>query len=203
MLMQPNQPQPPAPNPYEFITNPGQAPKKRLFSGGNSLKTRLLIVGVGIFLALVVITILISVLSSAGRAGTDTLKSMVAQQEELARVADIGVLKAQDGTIKSLALNTKLSVMSQQKQVIAYLETKGVKLNKEELAAKKDTATDQELESAASSNRFDDTFSAELNAQLDAYLSSLKSTYDMAGNETSKKILSDSYISTATILNVE
>jgi hypothetical protein len=201
--MQPNQPlgpSSPVPNPYDFITNPGQRPKRQLFGGGGSLTKRIILVVGGAVLLMIIIAIVVSFLTSGGSSNLNSLKSIVAQQQELARVAGIGADKAQDSTIRSYALTAKLSVTSQQQKLIAYLESKNVKLSKEELAAKQDKSVDEALDAATSSNRFDEAFNEELTGQLNNYATDLQEAFDSTSNQNGKTVLSDSYSSTAIIL---
>jgi hypothetical protein len=200
--MDPNQPYIPPPkgqNPYDFITNPQKSPKRR-FSGGNSFVTRLFMVVGGGVLLIIIISVAVSLLGRSGQGNTNALKNLVAEQEELVRVASIGSGQAQDASVRARALTTELSTETQQQSLINYLEKLGIKVSKEELAAQKDSNTDSELESAASSNRFDDTFSATLTELLNKYAANLQDVYNSTSNEETKLVLSDSYSSTATLL---
>lgn len=206
MLMQPNQPvgpSSPAPNPYDFITNSPQKPRKQLFGGGGSFKSRLILIIGGAVLLMIILAIITSLLTAGSSGNTNALKTMVAQQQELARVAAIGADKSQDSTIRSRALTAKLSATTQQQKLTAYLEKRNIKLTKEELAANQDKSVDEALEAAAASNRFDEAFNEELISQLNTYAAALQDAYESAGNEESKKLLSDSFTSTAFILGLK
>lgn len=203
MLMQPSQPtmpQGPPSNPYDFITNPGQPAKKPVFGGG-SPKSRIILIGGGIILLLIIISVVGSLLSSAGQGDAKSLKNLVAQQEELARVATLGADKAQDASTRSLAYTVKLSVASQQQKLIAHLSKNNVKISKEELAAKKKQSVDTELDAATSSNRFDEAFSQVLSSELANYSRAVESLYQTTGSQTTKDILSEAYTSSSTLLS--
>jgi hypothetical protein len=200
--MDPSKPYIPPPrgqNPYDFITNP-QTPPKRRFSGGNSFMTRLLMVVGGGVLLIIIISVAVSLLGRSSQGNVSALKNLVSEQEELVRIAGIGSKNAQDTTVRSRALTTELSTETQQQSLINYLEKLGVKVSEEELASQKNSSTDSELESAASSNRFDDEFSATLTGLLNEYATNLQEIYNSTSNEETKQVLSESYSSTATLL---
>lgn len=199
--MNPNQPGSPAPgsNPYEFITNPSQ-PGKRPSLGGNPLLKRVMVVVGGAVILMIIVSIAISLLGSGGT-NIDALKSLTAKQQEIVRVADMGVGKAQDINTRSLALTAKLSASTQQQELLAYLEQQDVKPTKLELASEEDSDTDVALETAATSNRFDEAFNQILIELLTDYANSLSSTYEATSGENAKAVLSQSYASIATLLN--
>ena len=204
--MQPNQPVgSPAPgsNPYEFITNPGKPPKKQLFGGGGSLTKRLIIVVGGAVALMILLAIGTSLLTSGGSGNVSALKTMVAQQQELARIAAIGAERAQDSSIRAQALTTKLSVTTQQQKLTSYLASRDVKLNEQELIIKLNKDTDKALDAAASSNRFDQAFQEELTKQLNSYAVALQDAYKSTSNEKGKAVLSESFNSTAFILGLK
>ncbi len=204
VLMNPTQPYtpPPAsPNPYDFITNPAPDPKGPKL--GTSFRSRLLLVaGLGVLL-LVIASILGAVLSSAGKGDVRALKDIAARQVELIRVAELGADKAQSSPIRSLAYTTKLSVTTQHQKLVAYLGSRGEKLSEAELAAHQRLSVDEELETAAANNRFDDAFSEILNEELTDYNNSMKSAYQSATSEKSKTLLAESYASSGTLLGIE
>jgi hypothetical protein len=205
--MQPNQlpslgPSPAPQNPYEFITNAGK-PQKSPGIGGNSTKTRLFVVLGGVLLLIIIGSIVASVLSSAGKGDLADLKNIAAEQQELIRLADLGKEKAGDSVTRNLAYNTSLSTTTQQQKLIAYLQTRGVKLTKEQLDVKKKATVDKELETAASNNRFDEAFSKLLNDSLLKYNQSLSSAYKSATGPKSKAVLEESFNNSVSILGLK
>lgn len=196
--MQPNAPQQPyytpppvQPNPYEFITNSGQ-PQKPGLLGGPSFKRRLLIVVGGGLVLLLVFIILFSVIFGSGGGNTDQLKALAQEQQEIARVAEIGNLKAKSPNNKALAITTKLSVQTDQNQLTTLLEKQGIKLNSKDLALKKDADTDATLTQAEQNNRFDEVFAQIMDEKLAVYQKSLQAAYQNSSKNT-KSILDSSY----------
>ncbi|MBA2278859.1 hypothetical protein H0V99_00235 [Candidatus Saccharibacteria bacterium] len=192
----------PGNNQYDFITNPSKPPKKPfLLLGSGSMKSRLLLIGGIAVLLMVLFVVASTILTSGSKSAAGNLKSLVAQQQELIRVADMGA-KAADSNTRSIAITAKLSVQTQQTALKSHLEKNKIVLTKEELASKKDSEVDDALKTATSNNRYDDVFNEVLNSQLTNYAEALQNAYNAAANPTSKDLLSDSFSSTTAILNV-
>lgn len=196
--MQPNAPSNPTPNPYDFITNPGKAPKTPLF-GGNSLGKKVVLIVGGAIAFMIIAGVALTLFGNGNQSNTAGLKSLVAEQQELARVAGIGAKKAQSGTLRGKAATTELSVVSQQQALKRYLEGQNIELSEEELAARKDASTDEALDSAVSSNRFDEVFDSTLSELLATYANNVENAYNGAGNENLKSVLNDAFKSTAAL----
>ncbi|MFZ1324393.1 MAG: hypothetical protein WAQ57_04520 [Candidatus Saccharimonadales bacterium] len=192
----------PQQNPYDFITNPGQ-PGKKPGLGGSPAKTRLIIVIAGAVLLIVIISIVAMILSNAGKRDIPGLKSIAAEQQELIRIAELGKDRTTDATTRTLAYNTSLSTTTQQQKLIAYLDTRGTKMDKIQLGIKKDASLEAELESAAANNRFDEEFGKVLNASLLEYNDSLSKAYKSAAGPKSKAILEESFNNSVTILGLK
>src|SRR5688572_9301031 len=102
MLMQQQNPSP-APPPitpnndtqqYDFIFNPNQPTQKPLLPGGGSKKNRTLIVVAGTVILISLIMIIAGFISNLGKENTDALVSAAKQQQELIRIAEIGIQKS-------------------------------------------------------------------------------------------------------------
>ncbi len=194
--------QTPQQNPYDFITNPSQ-PNKTSGMGGGSFKKRIIIVAGGALILIIIASVVGTILANAGKGDIQGLKDLALQQQELIRVADLGKTKANDPEIRALAYNASLSTTTQQQKLIAYLETRGAKLEKEELALSKKASVDAELEAAATNNRFDEVFNRILNESLVAYNRDLSTAYKSAVSDESKKILENSFKSSVIILGIK
>lgn len=174
--------------------------KKLSLPGGNSFKSRIfLLVGGGI--ALIIVIILASSLLFGGKeSNAQALVSLAAKQQEIIRISDLGITGAIDPNVKALAQTTKLSVASQQKQLITYLASKKKKASAAQLAANKNTATDKELTAAAESNKFDEIFEQTIKAELAEYNEDVEKAYNSASNVTAKNLLKTSFVSTEYLL---
>ncbi len=194
---------PPAPmpngNPYDFILNQGQKPKRSL--GGSSKQVRIIMVAVGFFALLVGILVVFSIISSAGKGSTDNLVKLAQQQTEIARVAAIGVEKGGSSDTKNLAITTQLSLKTSAANTIALLSKQGHKVKEQTLALAQNSQTDTQLDSAAASNTFDETFTKLIKAQLASYRTTLQNDFNATSKTSERQLLQDSFNSVVIILN--
>lgn len=206
MLMQSNGPSPAPPpatmpsgngqNPYDFILKGEGKPKRTL--GGGSLKQRIIIVGGGVLILLIIAIIFVSFLGSTSKGSSDALVKVAQEQTELARVAAIGVAKANSSETKNLAIITQLSMESSQADTVALLKKGGHKVSDKTLALLQDPNTDQQLDAADAGNSFDATFTDLLHKQLNSYRASLQSAFKTAST-TQQQLLQTSF-NDATVL---
>ncbi len=147
------------PNAYDFIMNQGggQAPYNPS-AGGNSQKKRIIIVAVGVLLLVTVGAILMSFLSNAGKGDTERLLTVVKQQQELIRIAEMANEKAREPFTQSLSVITQLTLLSDQKKLQELAKKQGAKFDAAKLAKTKDAKNDELLTSADQNNRFDVVF---------------------------------------------
>lgn len=212
MLMDPNAPPapPPAPlpngaqpTPYDFIMNPERRPKKpSLFGGGGGNKTtKLVLIGaVGVVLLLVGV-VLISFLDSATKSKSQSLLSIAQQQQEIIRVADLGLV---EGTAspdsKNIAITTKISLQSNQQELMALIAKSGQKDAAASLGFKKDDKTDAQLTASKQNGLYDKTFKQIFKREIDEYGASLKEVYEGSKSDTEKQLLQKSYNGISLIL---
>lgn len=204
--MQPNQPTspPPAPppvtttpqtsaNPYDFLQPAQQKPKKSILPAGNSVLQRLAIV-LGIILFLVIGFIVVkNILGSAGKENTTNLVTVVKQQTELIRVADLGASKAKLNITKNLAVTVKASLNSDKPALVKAITDSGTKVDKKSLGSTKDKKTDEQLDKAEQDNRFDEVFTQVMTTKLGEYQKSLKIAYESASGKKLKDSLNVDY----------
>lgn len=165
-------------NPYDFILK-GQGKPKRSFGSG-SLKQRVIIVAGGALILLIAAVVLISLIGSGGKGNTSALLNVAQQQTELARVAGIGVDKADSTDTKNLAITAQLSMQSSQADTVALLKKSGHKVNDKSLALLQNSNTDQQLDDADASSTFDSTFTQLFKTELNNYRSALQNAYSGA-----------------------
>ncbi len=189
-------------NPYGFIFDDQhpQPKKSMLKPGKNSMRGRILMV-LGIGMVIIVVIVVGSSLLSGKKAGNaQQLTALVAEQQEIIRVANLGVAGARDPSTVALAETTKLSITTQQNKLLGYLKTRNIKITPLAITAKLNKSTTTELTNATANNTFDDTFTKTLQTELTTYQTNVKKSYDTASNPTSKALLKLSYSSSATIL---
>ncbi len=169
---------------YDFIFNDNKPSKKTLLPANISKKGRLLIVGAGVLLLIMLIVIIAGMISNSGKGDTQALITAAKVQQELIRVAEIGINKAKTQDAKNIAITTKLALSSQQAEMQAAIKTAGLN-PKKVLTSSISTETDQALTAAEQNNRFDEEFLKVMSESLIAYQKSVKAAYDGA---TSKKL---------------
>ena len=190
--------QAPQGNPYEFITNPGQPPKSPLLGG--STKSRIFIVVGAIFLLLILFGIASTILSSGKNASTVALKNVIAEQEELIRISDIGFKDALGTEARGYAITVSLTMKTSQQELTERLTATKAKMNAIDLKAKNNPKTDEALTAAQASNRYDEALTEALNDNLSKYMKDLKSTYNSTGSEKTKAALNKAYDNAAILL---
>ncbi|MCA9337445.1 hypothetical protein KC951_01915, partial [Candidatus Saccharibacteria bacterium] len=125
---------------------------------------------------------------------TDQLLGIGKQQTELIRIASVGEQKATGETAKSLAINTKLTITSQQTALSNYLKSNGKKkLSAKDLTGAENSDANTQLANAETNGRFDDVFIDVMNETLADYQASLKNTYSTVSGNTAKQLLSTDY----------
>ncbi|MBA3758716.1 hypothetical protein H0X10_03740 [Candidatus Saccharibacteria bacterium] len=207
--MQPNAPSP-APPPivpsgdvqqYDFIFNPNQPTKKSLLPGGGSKKNRIVLIAVGAVALVIIFSVIAGLINNLGKENTDALVSAAKQQQELIRVAEIGVQKSKTQDAKNIAITTKLSLESEQKEMQAAIQA--AKLNpKKVLTGSIDAKTDAALTTAEQNNRFDEEFLKIMTASLTNYQKTVKTAYDNATGKNLKAALTTQYKSANTLAGV-
>ncbi|MGF7229144.1 MAG: hypothetical protein ACQR33_04125 [Candidatus Saccharibacteria bacterium] len=188
----------PEQSPYDFIMNQNKsAPKKPLNLVDPSSKNGFLlkigfIVG-GVVLFMIITAIGVNLLTSS-KTNTTDIVSLAETQAELVRVTGtLAAGQANDQTVKNVATNTALTLSTQQQKTVAFLATKGVKLTTKQLALKKDSTTDTQLQAATASSTFDTVFTQLLRKQLSSYTDDLQTYYKNATNTTVKTLLQQDY----------
>jgi hypothetical protein len=188
--MDPNQQQyqPPLGNSYDFILNPQKPPKPKKFgfSGGSNFGLTLGVIIGGAVLFMIIIAVVLSMFSGGGSNSSVNMTGIAQSQQELIRVADQGVKGAVRQTTRNLAVTVQYSMITQQKQTVAYLGRIGTNVDPKQLALKQNATTDQRLASAKATSTFDETFAEIMQNELTVYANNLKQLYNTATGENEK-----------------
>jgi hypothetical protein len=189
--------QAPAPQPdFNFILNPKQ-PQKRPASPG-SMKQRILVVVIGLVVLIIIISIAFTLLASAGKENVTGLIDVLADQQEVIRIADKGS-KSNSQDVRDLAVTTKLTVKTDQLALKAYVTKKVSKFSEASLATKKDTKVDATLDAALASGQYDDAYQKALNTVLSQYIKDIQTNLKTAKN--SKPLLTESLKTLSVIID--
>lgn len=186
---------------YDFIFDNKTAGKKPLLPGGGSKKGRLIIVGAGAVILILLIVLVARLISNAGKGDTSALVTAAKQQQELIRVADIGIDKAKSQAAKNIAITTKLALESQQKEMQSAITTAGLN-PKKVLISSKNTKTDSTLTTAEQNNRFDEEFLNIMSTSLTEYQKTIKTAYEGATSKKLKAALTTQYKSANVLAGV-
>lgn len=205
VLMQSNNPAPVPPsaggqNPYDFILNDSNKPKRNWST--NSLKQRIFVVAIVGSLVLIAIIVVMSFVSNGNSAGARQLIDIAQQQNEIIRVAKVGLEKAGSTDTINLAATTELSVQSSQADILAILKKSGHKIGSDKLTIYQKSQTDQQLDDAASAGTFDVTFAKILQDSLASYRSALQNAY-ASESFNNRQLLQNSFNSATAITGTQ
>lgn len=195
----PMQPMAPQRNPYDFITQP-PSPKKGGLLGSSGKKQRIIIVVVIVLILSLLAAVVIALLGQSGNQLKADYLSLAQQQAEIIRISDIGVSKASRSDAKNLAVNTKLSLLSEQTAILGLAKKAGANTDSKILGLGKDAKTDAALTAAAQTNQFDAEFTKLLQVKLKEYQKSLQKIYDASESQADRDTLSKSYKNTETLI---
>lgn len=182
---------------YDFIMNPGQAPKRSISAGPVAGKRMLILVGVVVVLFLV---FFIS-LAFKGGGGATNLTGIAETQTELGRVSAEGVNNVTATPNQNLAINVQLTLASQLNSLESFLKTQGTKVSTKTLNLKKNTATDTQLTTALQNSSYDVVFAQIMQTELSSYLSELKTAYQADTGPKTRAVLSTDYTQAAMLYN--
>lgn len=188
--MEPYQQQPQQ-NPYEFITNPAQPPKQPLFGG--SMKSRILVVVIGLILIMIIGGVISTILSSAGKASRQQLKTALAEQVEIIRVSELGKNDALTSETRGYATTVNYVMKTNQISLEDRLKVQKIKVEKVERAAKFNPKTEEALKAASSNNRYDEVMTETLDKLLSEHQKTLRSAYNSNENEKTRVVLQKNF----------
>lgn len=194
--MDPNNQYPNAPqgNPYEFILNPNQAPKKKKMGGLGGNKLVMLAVSIigGALLIMIILTIVLNALAPK-KISTEDLVGLAQTQTELLRVSQQASRSAVQQVTRNLATTVEYTMVTQQKQTLDVLAQNKVEVSPKELALKQNATTDQKFSTAKVTSTFDKTFTGIIQDELDNYATTLKNLSSISATKSERDRMSDYY----------
>lgn len=198
----PNQLKPYMPTPgskFDFILNASQKPKRNLLGAISQVPRAILIPVVIIVLLFGLITVS-SILSGRNDSTTKQLVSLAARQQEIVRVSGVAANLLQDNITQNLEATAKISLASDQAQLLSYLKTNHIKADTKSLSVRINKSTDTQLAAARQSNNADEVYTAYLKTQLTDYRNAIQAAFLKAGPKA-RVILNDSFDSAGVILD--
>jgi hypothetical protein len=189
----------PPQEPYAFITNPEQlAPPPTLLSSlnGKSLKTRIIILGGGFIVLVIVYSILKGLL--AGSFDLQPYLAVTQDQQELIYLT-AGPSKFQPNQAdlpagyQNFITTTQITLSSNQTQLLTYLAESKQKIKPQELYLRVSASVNNELASSVASNTYQATFQQVMTSELNIYTADLRAAYGKASSIQSHVLLSSDY----------
>lgn len=182
---------PSGPN-YDFIVNYNHhSPNQWLATA--SFKSRILIVIGGMLGLLILVWIFVAILSAGGGGSVQNFTSLAAEQTELARISATPSKRAESDATQNLASTTRLTLLSDESNFVAYLSQIGSQPSDGVLAGNRSVQTDAELSSAQASGTYDQTYTSIATVQLTKYARDLKLAFNAARNNTERTLLNQAY----------
>ena len=123
-----------------------------------------------------------------GKTNLETVVALAQSEQEIVRLAGRGE-DAGNQAVRNAAITARVSVRTQQQEWLAYLSKHGRKVESEELALKKNAATDRQLTTATQTSTFDTTYVSVMRGRLDAYAASLRNAHQGASNKQERELL--------------
>jgi hypothetical protein len=203
--MNPQQPNGYAPmpggSPYDFITSaPPKPPRKSALSpGSNSIVGKLVLVGGGGIILVIVVVMVVNLLFG-NKTNFTPLIGLTQSQQEIARTAQAGVQTVSDQAIAGAAINTRLTMLTQQQAMLTYLSGHKQKISPKQLSLKKDPKVDTQFMQAKATSTFDFVFTQVLRQELTDYTTSLQTAYKSAPGPEAKKLLKADFDQTQMLL---
>jgi len=186
--MDPNLPQQPIANKYDYLyVTP---PAKRPFGISGDPKQKLLISVLFVGFVLIVLFVGFSVFSSLTKKDYTNYTKLVDQQTEIVRIIDSGLLKARGITAKNYTSTLRASTLSEKNEVTAFLKTNGVKIDEKKLATSKNAANDKVLADAQSAVDYDEKFVALVNKLVVDYQKIIASSVSTATAKPEQALVS-------------
>lgn len=173
-------------NPYDFIMDPSQR-RQPLKPGSGKNK---LVVMIAMGLVMIVVLLLGFVfITSIGKANNDDLVSLRAQQTELLRIIELGKKDLTDATLKNKLTSMQLFISSDGKKLDEFLSQRKVEVSKEQIASKKNSDIDSDLEKAKQEGSLDQALLGAVSDFSNEYYDTLSESLSNATTAKEKELL--------------
>ena len=151
--------------------------------------------------AILVVVVVAALVLGSGSDSSKQVVDLMAQSQEIVRVSEAQDTKFSDANTKGLSATTQAVMNSQKFQLSDYLTKAGAKYDPQQLAAKMNSDTDTQLQTAAQNNNLDSAYNSYLKTSLTVYVNSLNTTFQITKSPTLKSTLQSAYESVQTLLN--
>lgn len=178
---------------YEFIDETPLPPQQTGLLANTSKRGRILIAAAIALLLLAIFAFVFGFVLKDRDPTTPNLISVVESQNELIRIADLGIKdSSKTSEAQVFAVNTKQTIQTDQKALLAVLASRRAKLPKG-LNGAYNARTDQKLSLAKQANTYDDVYISVLVSELTNYQKKIKTSYEEASSAKAKNTLASCY----------
>lgn len=197
--------QPMGHNPYDFIINP-ETPVKHPLSGklpdfsSNPILAKYF-VAIGGFIVIFIFIGLIILIHDISKPNVAALINLTAQQQEIVRVANLGQEDVTQTSNQNLAIDTSLTVQTQQRQLIGLLAQNGTTVSQKQLLLDTNANTTEQLNNALNNSTVDLEFAQIMQNELQGYLNSLNQLSITAPTRAEKLLMENDYLQTKLLIN--
>ena len=181
---------------FDFIMNQQPKPKDPLASFSNLSPIKIV---AGVLILLILVLILGSIFGG-GDPNSKRVVDLMAQTQEITRVTEAIQQDIKDDNTLALTATAESTLTSQQTQFGLYLADTKSKYNKKLLAARQDSATDSQMQTATQNNQLESAYAAYLKTSLENYRNSLAGVFKKTVSKTLKNLIDDAYTSVQTLL---
>ena len=188
----------PGNNPYDFIINHGnQQPSKFSLSsfGGSGSKGFMIRIGliVGAAVLLMIAIAVVSSLLGGQKDDTQSLIKLAQTQQALILTSGDATTNTRSQSKQNSAITVNLSLMTQQREYLAYLKTQNITIKAKQLALGQSADTTTALKAAVESSAYDATYGQIMQQQLDGYTSEIQTIYGKVTGPKLKALLTKEF----------
>jgi len=162
---------------------------------------RIVLILLGLVLLIAAVVIIRSLLTPKDTA-TTLATTLALEQQEIIRVSNLASQSATSQDIKDAAVTISTSVANDQTGTNAYLARNNIEINEKQLAAARDTKTDQLLADARASSTFDTTWKDTMTTQLSKYQNDVRALYAKTQNPAFRETLKKAFDNSKLLLDM-
>ncbi|MEI6236984.1 MAG: hypothetical protein WCP03_00075 [Candidatus Saccharibacteria bacterium] len=168
--------QPEQQNPYDFML--AEPPAKQGFTfDASGKKQRLIIVGAGALILIIIAWILISIIGNAGKKDQVLAFKVAAAQQDMIGLTSLGVNNVRDRYVISQSTTASIIITGQNKDTNAYIASLKIKGYGKQIAAYVNSSYKAKLETARSNGNYNEVYKALYTDRFNSYSSLLNQTY--------------------------
>lgn len=168
--------QPQNTNPYDFIMQDGQQPKKNSGSTPQSQIKKIVLMVAFISVVFIVLIVGFVVFQTLTKPKTGDLVDLAAHQTEILRITDLGLESARDSNVRARVQTLRGFIMSDLKKTSELLTQAGTEPSELQLAKYENADLENDLELATQRNAVDSMLVELLDAQIAQYKGVLQSS---------------------------